>query len=352
MKTTLLIAAALFVCLSAGAQTNSYTVTPIVNNTQDPYLINPWGLSRPVKSTLGENEWWASDNGTGYTTLYYADRNGSNSLAPLVISIPTALGAGVGSPTGTVYNGNTGPGPGKNNFAFATLDGTISNWNAGQLPAVKGTGCYECHVTSATVVVNRGRAGASYTGLTIANAAGTNAPTFYAANNNAGVETYDAATFKHVVFTGKFTDPQIPTSYKPYGIQTIGNNVWVTFFNGSAGGFVDAFDVSGKLKKRLAQGSFSEPWGVAQAPANFGSLSNAILVGNVTSGWIAAFDSTTGAFKDYLRDSGGNIITLPGLWGISFGNGNHESGPTNTLYYAAGGVDEKTGVFGAITANQ
>jgi hypothetical protein len=41
---------------------------------------------------------------------------------------------------------------------------------------------------------------------------------------------------------------------------------------------------------------------------------------------------------------------IPGLWAISFGNGNAESGPTTTLYYAAGGR-YTTGVFGAITAN-
>lgn len=351
MKCIAVAAASLCLAIAAGAQTNSYTVTPIIDNTQDQYLVNPWGLSRPSNPNLGENEWWASDNGTGYTTLYYANKKGSDSLAPLVITIPNARGRGVGTPTGTAYNGVAGPGPGKNNFAFATLDGTISNWNAGQLPAQKGTGCYECHVTTSTVYVNRSKAGASYTGLTTANAPGTNAPAYYAANNKGGVESYDATSFQRLQLTGKFTDPQIPSDYKPYGIQTIGTNIWVTFFNGVSGGFVDAFDTSGHLKKRLAQGSFSEPWGVVQAPANFGAMSNAILVGNVSSGWIAAFDSTTGAFKDYLKDSQGNIITLPGLWGISFGNGNVKSGPTNTLYYAAGGVDEKTGVFGAITAN-
>src|SRR5690348_7784145 len=97
MKTLCFLGIVLLACLSAGAQTNSYTVTPIVDNTQDSFLINPWGLSRPIKSTTAENEWWASDNGTGYTTLYYANQTGGASLAPLIITIPTAIGTGTGT---------------------------------------------------------------------------------------------------------------------------------------------------------------------------------------------------------------------------------------------------------------
>ena len=351
MKLARLIAVAVLTCLAASAQTNSYTVTPIVDNTQDSFLINPWGLSRPVKPSLAEGEWWVSDNVTGYTTLYYANKKGIQSLAPLVITIPTGFGTGTGSPTGTAYNGTGGPGPGVNNFTFATLDGTVSNWNAGQTPPPGGSGCYECHVNTATVVVNHSSTGASYFGLTVATNATTKAPTYYVTNFNGGVEAYDATTFQPVTLLGTFTDPKIPAGYKPYGIQTIGSRIWVTFFNGISGGYVDAFDSNGRLRFRLATGSFSEPWGVAQAPANFGAFSGMLLVGNTTSGMIAAYNPTTGTFQGFLQDSSGNPIVLPGLWGISFGNGNKKSGPTNFLYYAAGGGQYLTGVFGVITAN-
>lgn len=349
MKIACLAVVALL-CLTAAAQTNSYTVTPIVNNTQDPYLINPWGLSRPVSASLGENEWWVSDSGTGYTTLYYADKSGGQSLAPLVISIPAASGTGHGSPTGTAYNPANGPGPGKENFTFATLDGTISNWNAGQRPSPAGTGCYACHVNNASIVVNNSSLKASYTGLTLATNPSTLAPVYYAANNQGGVEAYDAASFIPVPLPGGFSDPKIPAAYKPFGVQAFGSIIVVTFYNGVSGGYVDAFDTNGNRKGRLAQGSFSEPWGLALAPANFGAFSNMLLVGNTNSGWIAAYDTKTGAFKGFLNDSTGAPITIPGLWAISFGDGNSESGPTNTLYYNGGGR-YTTGVFGAITAN-
>src|SRR5579885_1200579 len=351
MKVAHSVVLALLVCLGASAQINSYTVTPIVTNTQDSYLVNPWGLSRPAKSTLSENEWWVSDNATGFTTLYYANKTGIHSLAPLVITIPTANGSGTGSPTGTAYNGTAGPGPGVNNFTFATLDGTISNWNAGEKPGPGGTGCYSCHVSTTTIKVNRSASGASFFGLTVATNATTKAPAYYATNFNGGVEAYDATSFSPLTLPGTFSDPKIPSSYKPYGIQAVGPKIWVTFFNGTSGGYVDSFDSNGNLRQRLAHGSFSEPWGIAQAPTNFGLFSNMLLVGNTTSGMIGAYNLTTGAFQGFLKDSTGTTIVIPGLWGIYFGDGNVKSGPVNTLYYAAGGNSYTTGVFGAITAN-
>lgn len=338
----------LLLCAWAAAQTNSYTVTPIVNNTQDQYLINPWGMSRPLTANMPENEWWLSDNGSGYTTLYYADKTGGQSLAPLVISVASANGVDKGTPTGTAYNPTTGPGPGKENFTFASLDGVISNWNAGQKPSQQGTGCYQCHVNSTTIMVNHSSSGASYTGLTIA--LHNNAPTYYATNHNGGVEAYDAASFSPVTLSGTFTDRKIPSGYKPFGVQALGSFIVVTFFNDQSGGYVDAFDANGNLKGRLPQGWFSEPWGAALAPANFGAFSNSLLVANTASGWIGAYNPKTGAFLGFLEDSSGNPITIPGLWGISFGDGNPKSGPTNTLYYTGGG-NYTTGVFGAITAN-
>src|SRR5207244_12814209 len=104
--------------LEAEAQTNSYTFTNVVDNTQHKFLDNPWGMSRPTSPALRETEWWVSDAGTGYSTLYYADKLGAASLAPLVVKIPAAHARGTGSPTGTAYYAGTGPGPGSHNFAF------------------------------------------------------------------------------------------------------------------------------------------------------------------------------------------------------------------------------------------
>src|SRR4030095_14818617 len=151
MKITCLPSLALLACMTAGAQVNTYTVTPIIDDSEDEFLINPWGMSRPVNPSLREGEWWLSDNGTGFTTLYDVSKTGAQSLLPLFITIPTASGSGVGSPTGTAYNKGPNPGPGMNNFAFVTLDGTLSNINMGEQPAPGGSQCFQCHVRTTTI---------------------------------------------------------------------------------------------------------------------------------------------------------------------------------------------------------
>jgi len=88
---------------------------------------------------------------------------------------------------------------------------------------------------------------------------------------------------------------------------------------------------------------------VALAPASFGKFSNMILVGNTGNGLIGAYNRL-GVFQGFL-DDGSTALAIPGLWGIEFGNGNTESGPTNVLYFNAGGASQTTGVFGAISAN-
>jgi uncharacterized protein (TIGR03118 family) len=344
MKNVWTLVGALLACAGAWAQdtaTNSYTLTNLVTNQTDPHLINPWGLSRPSSASAAENEWWISDQVTGLSTLY--DANGS--VVSLVITIPPAGLTGTGSPTGTVFNAN--------NFLFATLDGTISNWNANTKPTNPGTSCAKCHVTSASIMVNHSAAGAVYTALAVAKNGTSGAVTYYAANNsnsNGGVEAYDTSFNPVTLPAGAFMDSNIPSAYKPFGIQAIGAKIFVTFYNGSSGGYVDAFDTNGKLLLSLAQGAFSEPWGIAQAPAGFGGFSKTLLVGNTGSGLIAAFNPTTGALAGILKNSSGQHITIPGLWGIEFGNGNTESGPTTTLYFNGGG-NYSTGVFGAIAAN-
>jgi uncharacterized protein (TIGR03118 family) len=346
MRKTIMLGATLLFCFGAEAQTNSYTVANIVTNTQDPNLVNPWGLSRAASKSVGENEWWASDQVTGLSTLY--DANGA--IVGLTVTIPSAT-TGPGSPTGTAaYNvGKTNV-----NFAFATLDGTISYWNSQTAPSTPGKSCAKCHVTTATIMVNNSLSGASYQGLTIAKNATSGAETFYAANANGGIEAYDAASFAPVTFApGAFTDSKIPASYSPAGIQAIGSKIYVTYnaIAGGGTGYVDAYSTTGKLLLRLQNGWFNQPWGVALAPANFGAFSGMILVGNTGSGWIGAYDATTGKFQEFLETSTGADITLPGLWGLEFGNGSADSGPTNVLYFNAGGANLTTGVFGAITAN-
>ncbi|HLY19541.1 MAG TPA: TIGR03118 family protein [Bryobacteraceae bacterium] len=322
----------LLLSMAAGAQdttTNSYLQTSLVSDLStvapvtDAHLKNPWGLSRTANSF-----WWAADNGAGVSTLY----DGSGAVQTLVVKIPPASGTGKGSPTGTVTVGSK--------FVFVTLDGTVQEWSSGKIAAIK---------------VNNSTKGASYTGVTMAKN-GT-ALTLYVANRNGGVETYDATTFLPITLgAGAFTDPAIPAGYTPYGIQSVGAKVYVTFSNPTTavGGYVDAFNTAGTLLLSLKTGTagkFDQPWGIAQAPTGWGVFGNDILIGNVGSGWIGAYSATTGAFKGFLKNSSGQDITIPGLWAIHFGGGTVNNGNTTSLYFAAGINNYADGLFGTITPN-
>jgi uncharacterized protein (TIGR03118 family) len=322
----------LLLSVAAWAQdttTNSYLQTNLVSDlsTQAPvtdsHLKNPWGLSR-AKSSF----WWVSDNNTGVSTLY----SGSGAVQSLVVTILPAGGTGTGSPTGTVAIGSK--------FIFVTLDGTIQEWTSG---------------TTAVIKVNNSSKGAVYTGVTAAKN-GT-VETLFVANNSGGVEAYNASTFARInLGTTAFKDTTIPAGNFPYGIQAVGSKIYVTWNCPSgtctpATGYVDSFSTAGVLSVRFAQGWFNNPWGMAQAPASWGAFPHALLVGNVGSGWIGAYNATTGAFMSFLENSSGQDITINGLWGLHFGGGNANNGPTTSLFFAAGINGYADGLFGTITPN-
>ena len=121
-----------------------------------------------------------------------------------------------------------------------------------------------------------------------------------------------------------------------------------------AGGFpnrgkVVEYSLNGSLVMVYDDGGrLNAPWGVALAPADFGLLSNALLVGNFGgAGKVAAFSATTGRFIDFMRNETGQVLGLDGTWALQFGNG-ASLGDTNALYFAAGTESEAGGLFGSL----
>ena len=113
-------------------------------------------------------------------------------------------------------------------------------------------------------------------------------------------------------------------------------------------GFVAVFSTTGTLLGRFASaGTLNSPWGLVVAPADFGPFSNSLLIGNFGDGRINAFDPRTGAFRGQLADEHGSPITIDGLWGLTFGNG-ELAGDTNELFFTAGINGESNGLFGRI----
>lgn len=316
---------------------------PVHGAFADPNLVNAWGVAFNPAAFV-----WVNDAGTNKSTLY----DGAGVPQSLVVGVPPGS-AGAATPTGIVYNGGPafevaqGAARGASLFIFAGLAGTISGWSPG------------VNLTNAVTVVDDGASGAAYTGLALATQGASSF--LYAADFRHGKVNVFDGTFARTTLSGGFVDPGLPAGYAPFGVQAIGNQVLVAYAQpdargqtaiaGAGLGIVDAFTTSGTFVKRLidAGGALNAPWGIAQAPAGFGTFSGALLVANVGDGRINAFDPTTGALLGTLSAAGGAAIAIDGLHGIAFGN-NLNGQPATTLFFAAGPGGGAHGLYGRIDA--
>ena len=330
---TLAACCGLALMLSGAAVAQSYSLSYLDSNLTgkakhtDTLLKNAWGLAYAPGGAF-----WISDEASGWSTLY----DGSGNVQTLKVVVPSSSGTGAGTPTGIVYNGSTEfkIDTWTSVFLFATLDGTISGWSGFD--------------PSTTLIAVR-QAGASYTGLAITSHTSGNS-LFAADNANNKVDIYDA----NFNLVKSFTDATIPAGFAPFGIQDIGGKVYVTFASqtGGTGGYIDIFGEDGTFVKRFAQGGhLNQPWGLAVAPATFGTLSGTLLVSNnTTTGNINGFNRTTGKFVGTVTNSLGKPIAINGLWGIEFGGGSTLNGHKNQLFFTAGPSDTN-GYFGVINAH-
>lgn len=320
----------------AYAQTNIVSDGSVAAQHTDPNLVNPWGISE----TPGF-DFWVADNGTGLSPAY--DKSG-NLLITVPVPPPTGKTA-TSTPTGVVYNGTSDfqVSTGGSSFIFSTEDGTISAWGG---------------AVSAELKVDRSAQGAVYKGLATGSVGA--AHFLYATNIHSGkIEVFDK-NFALVTPAGNFTDPGVAAGFAPFGIQNIGGNLFVTYAKqdatktgdvaGAGNGFVSEFNTSGTLIREIAaHGTLNSPWGLAQAPSNFGGLSGDLLVGNFGDGKISAFNPSTGVFLGMLNNSSGTPIAIDGLWGLEFGSGGG-AGNTNDLFFTAGPGGEEHGLFGKLSA--
>ncbi|HEX6772441.1 MAG TPA: TIGR03118 family protein, partial [Acidobacteriaceae bacterium] len=317
------IFAACVLTAAAFGQSGSYTQTNIISDGSvpaqktDPTLINPWGVS--IGPAL-----WIDTAGTGLSLVDDASGNKqfSVTIPPADASQPN------GFPAGTVFNADTSvftiPGKGAAQFIFGTLDGTIAAWNESTSQAV--------------TVVNNSSAHAVYTDIAVVK---NNSGTFLlTANFSAGKVGVFDSNFAKATLTGSFSDPNLPAGYAPFGIHTIGNSVYVTYAQpdgkgaekvGAGLGVVDQYDLNGNfVTEAVVGGKLNAPWGMALAPAGFGSFGGALLIGNFGDGTINAYDPASFAFKGQLADATGKPLANSGLWEIVFGTGSTTGGTAAT----------------------
>jgi len=365
-----------------GTQTTTLTVNPAtafvtkalvadgtgVAANQDANLVNAWGL------VFGANlPVWISNNVTNTASLY--DGNGTNET--LLVTLPKNTVGTAFQPTGIVSfdptnfpndfvvteAGKSGP----SSFIFSGLGGQIAGWNA----TVDLT-----HAISAYSANDK----TCYRGLAIANNGTAN---YLYANDFVGakIDVFDAKFTKQSSTAFPFTDPKLPPNYAPFGIQAIPNGpngttqIYVSYAMSGSGanqgtcedtrgagfGMVDVFDANGKLvigELVPVGGLLNAPWGMALAPKDFGTLSNALLVGNHADGTVHGYDPIKGTFIGTLQTATGPFAQ-DGLWGIAFGNDGmavfqpgqppvdlHQ--PHNTLFFTAGPNKAANGLYGRI----
>lgn len=327
-----------------------FTATNVVTDSGtaaahvDANLVNGWGIAFNPTGFV-----WVANQGTSTSTLY----DGQGVPQSLVVSVPAGAGGAAG-PTGIVYNGTqdfkvTENGvSGAAAFIFVGTGGTVSGWS----PTVDRTKT----VTTVDTAAN-GATPASYTGLALASYNSVNY--LYAADfRNGRVDVYDPTWKKVTLAGGAFADPALPAGYAPFGIQAIGTQIYVTYAQHAASGgrenlgaglgIIDVFDAGGALVKRFASnGALNAPWGVALAPAGFGSYANMLLVGNFGDGTIHVFDPASGSQVGTLMKADKTPIVVDGLWGIAFGNGVNGQAATS-LFYAAGPAAGTHGLYGRI----
>jgi uncharacterized protein (TIGR03118 family) len=334
---------------------NHFKVTPLASDVPglapatDANLKNTWGLARGDTTP-----WWIANNGTASTSVYTG--------AGTRVDIGGLPAQGVpGDPTGAVFSGIPGQfqvgttadptTPGMSNFIFDGEDGTISAWSIG----------------SSAALVTVPSTGAVYKGLAISN--GASGPRLYATDFAQGsghsrVDVFDGS-WNPVNTPGAFVDRKLPKHYGPFGIQTIGDRVFVTYAKQQRGsddekhgrglGIVDVYDLDGKFLRRVARhGQLNAPWGLAWAPQSFGRFGGDLLVGNFGDGQINAYkEMQNGHFehRGTLHAAKHGRLSIDGLWALEFGNAGSNGNP-DTLFFTAGINDEADGLFGTITPRQ
>jgi uncharacterized protein (TIGR03118 family) len=336
---------------------SAYTQTSLVEDfaggaarTTDALLLNPWGLAYGPTTGI-----WVANNHSDTATIY--DGNGRPS--PLVVHLASSFDA-----TGIVFNGTQDFAVSNTTqsaaavFIFDGEGGMIAGWS----PTV---------AAADTVTMYTAPDGAVYKGLALANN-GTGNFLYATDFANGKIDVFNATFAKQTATATSFAfnDPTLPNGYSPFGIQAIKNGasgatqIYVSYAKhdqaapdddapGPGLGLVNVFDANGNLIKHLvaAGGKLNAPWGMALAPADFGTLSNALLVGNFGDGTIHGFDQSSGRYLGEVSDGTGAAFTQPGLWGIAFGN-DAVNQPHATLFFAAGINDEANGRYGRLDLGQ
>ena len=307
-------------------------------------------------------------------------RLGADQTAQVTGQVYNAASDFVGQPTeffvqGPAINYSNGSVHGNDagsaKFIFVTQDGTINAWRTKTDPGMLEAVVVKDYWTEDYVDQGfNNRPGFNGVAMTVDHWS-TDAQGNKVADNrlyvadfaNARIMTFDNQ-WNDITWKTPFAKPVdlVAPNWSPFNVQVLSDDrVYVAWslssfeidepteeIPGAGHGRIVAYDRNGQmLQDYTAQGLLNNPWGMTIAPDNFGEFSGALLVANFGDGTIAAFDVNTGAELGYLRDPDGNVISIDGIWGLTFGNG-WSLGDADSLYFTAGPDEERDGILGRL----
>ena len=321
----------------------------------EPQLLNPWGIA--IRPAGAGGHFWLPSAGSGQSVQYVGDVGGTALFQDDLKLVATG-----GRGTGTVFNAGqqfvitqqhpNGPITAPTKFFFANLTGTITAWTERARPG----GGFD-HPADAVTVVDGTAQQSAYIGVAVT----PQAERLLAADFGAtpDVRVYDGRFAEGAPFPNPYRVKGKGPTLEAFNVQTIGSSVFAMYGRHvppttrplPTDGRLAEFDADGKLiSKWYGRGLLNYPWGIQQAPDNFGLYSGCLLVGNFGDGTLVAFHPQWRIALDYVRDDYGRKVMIDKLWGLQFGNG-ASLGEADHLYFAAGPNDEQDGLFGKLQAN-
>ena len=383
---------------SARSQTNSYAETILVANRPglapgaiiDKHMINPWGIALRPPGAGGHI--WISNAGNLSTSTYIGDVNGvalhQDGLKIVYLDSPLiSYEDGLANVTGQVYNAASdfpgqpvefpvaGPASdlssgspvrigtisGAAKFVFVTTEGTVHAWRANTATSMDSAVIVKDYSDHGPNQIRSLPHLPAFTGVAMSTEAQTKNRLYVTDFQNSTIRVLDNQWTDITASVQFARPPNMPADFSPYNIQLLGGRLYVAYaavdvdaeeaasdIPGPGQGHVVAYDLDGRLLQQFADaGRLNSPWGLAIAPRSFGPFGGALLVANFGDGTIAAFDPSSGAFRDYLRDDSGKPIVIDKVWGLAFGNG-VSLGDADSLYFTAGPNEEQDGVFGRL----
>lgn len=356
----------------------------------DPHLINPWGIALRPPGAGGH--FWISNAGNLSTSTFIGDANGKplhqDGLKIVYLSSPLiSYEDGLANVTGVVYNAATdlpnqplefpvggpasdlsgaspkpiGSASGSAKFVFVTTEGTIHAWRSSTVESMDAAPIVKDFSDHGPDQITSLKHLPAFTGVAMTTRPGSVNRLYVTDFQNFTIRVFDN-TWKDITAQVVFERPKgMPADFSPYNIQLFGDRLYVAYaaidaeaeepaFDVAApgAGHIAVYDVDGRIVQEFAdKDRLNSPWGLAIAPANFGEFSNALLVANFGDGTIAAFDTTTGKFKGYMKTPSGQVVSIDKIWGLAFGNG-VSLGDSDSLYFTAGPNDESDGIFGRL----